>query len=195
MLSGQLPLRCLFDGQFEKRVKQNMMDRRRLLLGLLGCAMVGCTTSKKKAARKFTVKKRQPILISKLKAEGIRQEILLYTLSLLDIDYRFGGNHPASGLDCSGMAVYIYQNASGISLPRTAADIAAAATPIPTSQLQAGDLVFFNTTGQPFSHMGLYIGDNKFVHAPKTNSVIQVESLSTPYFAKRFVGGRTVFER
>lgn len=167
------------------------MDRRKILLGLFAMGLAGCVSSPKKKPPR---KKRQPIRLSKLQADGIRREILLYTLCLLDIDYKFGGNNPAAGLDCSGMVVYIYKNVVKIDLPRSAADIAAVSTPISNNRMQVGDLVFFNTIGRSFSHMGLYIGDNKFVHAPKTNSVIQVEYLSTQYFASRYEGARTLFE-
>jgi cell wall-associated NlpC family hydrolase len=131
--------------------------------------------------------------LSTLKADGAGREILIYTLSLLDLDYRFGGSNPEAGLDCSGMVDYIYRNAVGVKLPHNAAQIAGIARPIPTTAMQVGDLVFFNTLNRSFSHMGIYIGDGKFVHAPRTNSPIRVDRLDNRYFAARFEGARTLF--
>ena len=106
------------------------------------------------------------VSLSGLKADGAGREILMYTLGLLDLDYKFGGANPEAGLDCSGMVSYIYQNAVGVKLPHNAAQIANVARPIPDSRMRVGDLVFFNTMNRPFSHMGIFIGDAKFVHAP-----------------------------
>jgi cell wall-associated NlpC family hydrolase len=89
------------------------------------------------------------------------------------------------------MVNYIYQNALGMTLPRTAAQMAAAGKPISDGQLQPGDLVFFNTTGKSYSHMGIYIGNRQFIHAPRTNSVIRAESMDNSYFLPRYQGART----
>ncbi|MBV8048292.1 MAG: C40 family peptidase [Paludibacterium sp.] len=131
--------------------------------------------------------------LSHLQADGAGREILMYTLSLLDVGYQFGGSNPAAGLDCSGMVSYIYLNAVGVRLPHNAAQIANLARPIDAAELRVGDLVFFNTLNRPFSHMGIYIGDGKFVHAPHTNSVIRIDRLDNRYFAAHFEGGRTLF--
>ncbi|HSC79804.1 MAG TPA: C40 family peptidase, partial [Chitinolyticbacter sp.] len=122
-----------------------------------------------------------------------RQEVLLYALGLLDVGYQFGGKNPEAGLDCSGMVRFIYQNAVGVNLPHNAAQIARLARPIARAELAAGDLVFFNTQGRPFSHVGIYLGDGRFVHAPSSGGKIKVETLEKRYFAERFEGGRTLF--
>ncbi|GGP19624.1 C40 family peptidase [Silvimonas iriomotensis] len=121
-----------------------------------------------------------------------RQEVVLYALSLLDVNYQFGGANPEAGLDCSGLVYFIYKNALGVKLPHNAAEIARLSRPVDRQSLQAGDLVFFNTLGRPYSHVGVYIGDNKFVHAPSSKGHIKVESLNSPWFAARFEGGRTL---
>lgn len=92
------------------------------------------------------------------------------------------------------MAAFIYKNAVGVSLPHNAAEIAARTRQISREKLRAGDMVFFNTMNRPYSHMGIYIGDGKFIHAPRTNSTIRVESLQNSYFAARFDGARTIFD-
>jgi cell wall-associated NlpC family hydrolase len=131
--------------------------------------------------------------LSHLQADGASREILMYTMSLLDVGYQFGGDNPEAGLDCSGMVSYIYQNAVGVRLPHNAARIAGIARPIATDALRVGDLVFFNTMNRPYSHVGIYIGDGKFVHAPHTNSAIRVDRLDNRYFAAHFEGARTLF--
>lgn len=116
----------------------------------------------------------------------------MYALGLLDVNYQFGGNNPEAGLDCSGMVSFVYKNAVGAVLPHNAAQIAGLSRPVPMEQLQAGDLVFFNTLGKSFSHMGIYLGDGRFIHAPSSKGKIRVESLQTPYFSQRFEGGRSL---
>jgi len=120
------------------------------------------------------------------------QELVLYALGLLDTGYRFGGRNPDAGLDCSGMVSYIVEQISGRSLPHNAASIADRTRPIDPSELQPGDLVFFNTLKKRHSHMGIYIGDGKFVHAPSSRGVVRVERLDNRYFAPRIDGARSL---
>ncbi|AUH51094.1 hypothetical protein CXB49_09860 [Chromobacterium sp. ATCC 53434] len=171
--------------------------RRRLLQGAalagLAALLAACgTTAVKTSQRPRPSRPSGDTSLSNISADGNGREILLYTIGLLDGGYQFGGSNPEAGLDCSGMVSYIYQNAVGIRLPHNAARIAALARPIPDTQMQVGDLVFFNTMNRPFSHMGLFIGDGKFVHAPRTNSTIRVARLDNVYFAPRYEGARTV---
>ena len=161
----------------------------RAAVALITALLAACGTAPKKPAPK----PRPPITLSGLSADGAGREILMVTMGLIGLDYRFGGSNPEAGLDCSGMVGYIYRNAVGVELPRTAAQIADVARPIPDSQLRVGDLVFFNTSGKPFSHMGIYVGDGKFAHAPSSNSQIRLDYLSNSYFAARYQGARTVF--
>lgn len=120
-------------------------------------------------------------------------EIVLFSLSLLNTGYRFGGSNPEAGLDCSGMVSYVVEQVAGKRLPHNAAQIAALTQPIEREQLRPADLVFFNTSGQTYSHMGIYLGDGRFIHAPSTRGVVRIERLDLPYFAARFTGARTLF--
>lgn len=120
-------------------------------------------------------------------------EVVMYAMGLMGTDYRFGGNNPESGLDCSGMVSYIYRQAVGLDLPHNAYQIAQLGRKIPVSELRPGDLVFFNTLHRPYSHVGIYIGNGRFIHAPATNGKISISSLKSPYFAKRFDGARSFF--
>ena len=121
-------------------------------------------------------------------------EVTIFALGLLDTGYRFGGKNPDAGLDCSGMVSYIYERAAGMRLRGSAADIARQGRAIEAAKLRPGDLVFFNTRNKPFSHVGVYIGGQRFVHAPSSNGRVRIDSLSARYYAQRFEAARTYFD-
>ncbi|MCK2096271.1 C40 family peptidase [Thauera aromatica] len=122
-------------------------------------------------------------------------EMVLFALGLLDTGYRFGGRNPEAGLDCSGMVAYIVENISGQRLPHNAAQIAKHTRPIALHALRPGDLIFFNTLQRRHSHMGIYIGDGRFIHAPSSRGAVRVERLDNRYFAQRIDGARTLVAR
>lgn len=119
-------------------------------------------------------------------------ELLLQALSLIGIAYKFGGSTPMRGLDCSGFIRYIFKQSLRLNMPRTAAEQAHVGIPIKKQELQAGDLVFFNTRGRVNSHVGLYLGEDKFIHAPRTGKQIEIDSLKSSYWAKRYNGARRI---
>jgi len=121
-------------------------------------------------------------------------EVALYALGLIDTGYRFGGKNPEAGLDCSGMVSYIYGRAAGVRVKGSAADIARDSRPIEPESLRPGDLVFFNTRNRPFSHVGIYLGNARFVHAPSSNGKVRIDRMSDRYYAQRFEAARTFFE-
>ena len=121
-----------------------------------------------------------------------RSEALLQALLHLGIDYKYGGKSVATGFDCSGLVAHIYREAWGIQLPLNAKGQSQVGTPVSLEELQAGDLVFWDTLKRPYSHVGIYLGDGKFVHAPKTGSQVRVESLKSAYWAQRYNGARRV---
>ncbi|WP_288143816.1 C40 family peptidase, partial [Accumulibacter sp.] len=104
-------------------------------------------------------------------------DVVLFALSLLDTGYRFGGKNPEAGLDCSGMVSYIYGRAAGLRVSGSAADIARRGRPVERAGLRPGDLVFFNTRNAAFSHVGVYIGDDRFIHAPSSNGRVRIDQL------------------
>ena len=124
-------------------------------------------------------------------SEAETAELIVRSLGLLGIEYRFGGSTPAAGLDCSGFVRHVYKEALGLTLPRTTDEMSSVGEAVDRRQLRAGDLVFFNTLRRPFSHVGLYLGEDRFVHAPSTGNVIRIEPLSTRYWTQRFEGGRS----
>lgn len=136
----------------------------------------------------------QPVRISNIDRTQGSQELMLHSMGLIGTPYRWGGSSTATGFDCSGMIQFVYKNALGVSLPRTARDMAAASRKIPDSRLKAGDLVFFNTGGaNKYSHVGLYIGNGEFIHAPSSGKTIKTEKLSSPFYAKNYLGAHTFF--
>ena len=126
-----------------------------------------------------------------LAAPDKTQDVLLYALSLNGTRYQFGGRSIDSGFDCSGFVRYVYGQVAGLSLPPTSHSISRAGARIAKSELKPGDLVFFNTLRRAFSHVGIYLGDNRFIHASssKTGNVM-VSDLNEKYWAKRFDGAR-----
>jgi NlpC/P60 family len=121
-----------------------------------------------------------------------REEISIQAMSLVGIPYRWGGNTPDSGFDCSGLVRYVVARAASVNLPRTTADMSERGESIEPGEVAAGDLIFFNTTGRPHSHVGIYVGKLRFVNAPSTGGTVRIDYLSNPYWAKRFDGIRRV---
>jgi cell wall-associated NlpC family hydrolase len=121
-------------------------------------------------------------------------DVVLFALGLIETDYRFGGKNPEAGLDCSGMVSYVFEKSVDLRLAGSAADLARQGKPVPPEQLKPGDLVFFNTRNRPRSHVGIYIGDDRFVHAPNSRGKVRTESLKQGWFAARFEEGRTYFD-
>lgn len=119
-------------------------------------------------------------------------DAVIYAMSLADTPYRYGGNSPEEGFDCSGFVGHVFQHSLGISLPRTSHEISQVGISLRTNQLQPGDLVFFNTRRRSFSHVGIFIGDGKFVHSPKSGSRIRVEDMNEKYWVSRYNGARRI---
>ena len=119
-------------------------------------------------------------------------DLVLHAMGSLGVPYRLGGTSAETGFDCSGFVRSVYQQTVGTLLPRRAEEQAAATQKINKSDLQPGDLVFFNTMRRAYSHVGIYVGDNKFIHAPRTGAHVRVESMGTRYWTKRFNGARRV---
>ncbi len=119
-------------------------------------------------------------------------DLVIYAMSLADTPYRYGGNSASSGFDCSGFVGHVYRQTLGVSLPRTARDISRVGTPVSRSDLRPGDLVFYNTLRASFSHVGIYIGDGKFVHSPKSGDRVRTEQMQMRYWQERFDGARRI---
>jgi cell wall-associated NlpC family hydrolase len=156
-------------------------------LALAGCGSLSTAPAPDSADAKSAVVVRRT---------GNAEDVVLFALGLLDTNYRFGGRNPAAGFDCSGMVSYVFDKAAGIRLTGSAADIARKGRPVATSDMKPGDLVFFNTLRRHHSHVGIYIGEGRFVHAPSSRgeAKVRTDSLSEGWFADRFEEARTYFD-
>ena len=118
------------------------------------------------------------------------QDLAIYALGLIGVDYKFGGTSPDRGLDCSGLVRYVFQQVTGVTLPRTSQEISRMGQKIPVAELMPGDLVFFNTRRLQFSHVGIYLGEGRFIHSPRQGGEVEIVTLSKDYWQKRFDGAR-----
>ena len=119
-------------------------------------------------------------------------DLVATTLGFLGVPYRWGGATLETGFDCSGFVKSMFEQAMGLVLPRSAAQQAAATEKIESSELKPGDLVFFNTMRRTFSHVGIYVGNGKFIHSPKPGGEVRIEDMKASYWARRFDGARRV---
>ena len=124
-----------------------------------------------------------------LPPEALAAELVVRSLALVDTPYRYGGRTPA-GFDCSGFVGYVFAESAGVSLPRRSEEIWRIGDRVARDELAVGDLVFFNTLGRRFSHVGIYIGDGVFVHAPARGGRVRAERLTDAYWEARYNGAR-----
>lgn len=157
-----------------------------LLLAVAGCGLLGTAPPSPSPP---------PVAVVPAPAvAGRALDVAIFALGLVDTGYRYGGKNPEAGLDCSGMVSHVYAQVADLPLSGSAADIAQRGRPVARADLRPGDLVFFNTRNRPYSHVGIYIGDDRFVHAPNSNGKVRTESLTKSWFATRFEEARTYFD-
>lgn len=118
------------------------------------------------------------------------ESLINNAMQLIGVRYRWGGNTPQSGLDCSGFVRYVFNDTFGFLLPRKSAQMSQVGLEVRKDELRPGDLVFFNTMRHAFSHVGIYVGDNKFIHAPSKGKSIRVDDMTKAYWEKRYNGAR-----
>ncbi|MDR0672806.1 MAG: C40 family peptidase [Zoogloeaceae bacterium] len=128
-----------------------------------------------------------------LEATSAGREVVMYALGLIGVGYRYGGKNPEAGLDCSGMVSHIYRQAAQYVLSGSAADMAKKGRAVSPGRIRPGDLLFFNTLNRPRSHVAVYIGDLRFVHAPSSNGAVRIDSLEDRYYKSRFEEARSYF--
>ncbi len=119
-------------------------------------------------------------------------DLVVNAMSFLGVPYRRGGTNSDTGFDCSGFVRAMYESTLGLVLPHNAKAQAAATEKIDRSELQPGDLVFYNTLRKAFSHVGIYIGEGKFIHSPRSGGQVRIENMNDAYWVKRFNGARRV---
>jgi cell wall-associated NlpC family hydrolase len=130
--------------------------------------------------------------LARAKVRDWTSDLVVSAMAYLGVPYRYGGNSQETGFDCSGFTSYVYARVLGVHLPRRASEQAqmAGMQNVEKSELRPGDLVFFNTLRRTFSHVGIYIGENRFIHAPRSGTVVRIEDMGQNYWQQRFNGAR-----
>ncbi len=121
---------------------------------------------------------------------GKTEELINQAMRVIGVRYRWDAEIPQSGLDGSSFVAYVFKDKLGFLLPRKSTEMSRVGKPINREELQPGDLVFFNTMRLTFSHVGIYVGDNKFIHSPSKGASVRVDDLTSMYWDKRFDGAR-----
>ncbi|WP_235840005.1 C40 family peptidase [Derxia lacustris] len=136
----------------------------------------------------------QPAGNGKLPIVARAGEMLSNALSLIGVRYRYGGTSPESGFDCSGLVRWTFMRTWGVVLPHRASDMADIGSHVGKEELKPGDLVFFNSLRRAFSHVGIYLGDGRFVHAPASGGKVRIDDLGDEYWSKHWNGARRMFQ-
>jgi cell wall-associated NlpC family hydrolase len=150
--------------------------------GIFICALLilnGCSTFSGRSASSKVAQFKQDTSVG-------TEDISIAAVGLVGVPYRYGGNNPKAGFDCSGLIGYVYLKSADIKLPRTIQDMSTRGQSINDQAPAPGDLVFFNTTGGKYSHAGIYVGKGRFVHAPSSGGTVKLEQIESPYWASRF---------
>ena len=163
------------------------MDKRLFLGGCLVPLLFGCANAPNLVVTGASRDTPYPNNPSK------RQDVVMQAMAMLDRNYVYGGKKLHTGFDCSGLVSFVYKESAGIALRGSSAQMANITKPILPTEAHPADLVFFNTLNSPFSHVGIYIGSGKFIHAANEKTGVKVERLNHVYWAKRFEGYRTIF--
>lgn len=161
---------------------------------LLSALLQGCSSTSQHSAAPEVAAIPQRSQAEQQVFSPLSHDILFRALGLVGIPYRWGGNTPDSGFDCSGLIGYVYREVTGIVLPRTTTEMSRMpAVTIPKTSLQAGDLVFFATDGQSrVNHAGIYVGEDRFIHAPSKGGTVRMDSLHSRYWQENYLTARRV---
>ena len=161
------------------------------LLAVVAAVLAGCAAPPREATPTRT-----KIFLSQRAFDEIStartRELALHALSHIGVPYRYGGASPDTGFDCSGLVQYVYSRGAGVVLPRNTQALAEVGAPVPPESLEPGDLVFFDTLRKPYSHVGIYLGDQRFIHAPTTGGQVELVDMRHRYWQTRFNGARRV---
>lgn len=161
-----------------------------VLAAIVGLILAGCATP---PARHAAPGRPHPAAVQRALAEAPSaraRELALHALSQIGIRYRFGGSSPEHGFDCSGLVQYVFNQGAGLALPRNTQEMSKVGAPVAAGELAPGDLVFFDTLRRPYSHVGIYLGEHRFVHAPTTGGTVELVDMRERYWQSRFNGGR-----
>lgn len=165
---------------------------RTVVLGLAFCAATSAFAADPEPDTLLLDRARKTAVQLLDRTQAAAEDLATHALSFLGIYYRRGGQSPESGFDCSGLVRHAALEALGRSLPRTARDMANLGTEVERTELRPGDLVFFNTLRKTFSHVGIYLGGDKFVHAPSSGGAVRVDDLREAYWVSHYNGARRI---
>lgn len=162
---------------------------------VLALALAGCSSAPKPVVERS---ERLPVPgeavpLPEPRVAGPAQAVTLHALGLVGTPYRYGGNTPESGFDCSGLIAYVYGHAAGVRTPRTVAELSRWGQPVPRSEVRTGDLAVFTVKGRT-SHAGIYVGEGRFVHAPSTGGTVKLDVLDRGYWATQALSFRRGFQ-
>jgi len=160
------------------------------LIGFLSIVLGGCASQPLRLpdAESEPAAATAPLIHVTDRASGVALQALAY----LGTPYRTGGLSPRTGFDCSGLVAYAYREGAGMALPRNTFDLSRQGEPIERAALRPGDLVFYNTQRREYSHVGIYLGEDRFIHAPTSGGEVRVENLRADYWMRRYSGARRV---
>src|SRR5665647_126486 len=160
------------------------------LIGFLSIVLGGCASQPLRLpdAESEPAAATAPLIHVTDRASGVALQALAY----IGTPYRTGGLSPRTGFDCSGLVAYAYREGAGMALPRNTFDLSRQGEPIERAALRPGDLVFYNTQRREYSHVGIYLGEDRFIHAPTSGGEVRLENLRADYWMRRYSGARRV---
>ncbi|HUX23459.1 MAG TPA: C40 family peptidase [Burkholderiales bacterium] len=162
------------------------------LIGFINLVLAGCASQ---ALRLPQAETEPPAATAPVvRATDTASSVALQALSYLGTPYRMGGESPLSGFDCSGLVVYAYREGAGLALPRNTYGLSHTGEPVARDELRPGDLVFYNTQRRAYSHVGIYLGGNRFIHAPSSGGAVRIDNLRAGYWMRRYSGARRIVE-
>jgi len=160
------------------------------LIAFLNLILAGCTSQSLRPPEADTepAAATAPVVNATDRASSVAMQALAH----LGTPYRAGGLSPRTGFDCSGLVAYVYRQGAGLALPRNTFDLSRLGEPVERAALRAGDLVFYNTQRREYSHVGIYLGEDRFIHAPASGGEVRVEDLRAGYWMRRYDGARRI---
>lgn len=162
------------------------------LIGFLNIVLGGCAGQSVRSPESEPEVEPAAATVPGITATDKASLIALQALAYLGTPYRAGGLSPQTGFDCSGLVAYVYSEGAGLVLPRNTFDLSRLGQPVGRAALRPGDLVFYNTQQREYSHVGIYLGEERFIHAPSSGGEVRVESLRAGYWLRRYNGARRV---
>jgi cell wall-associated NlpC family hydrolase len=165
-----------------------------LALLMVGCSSAPVLTDNRPAPARTPENSSTPEPAATADYHPKRNDLALFAMSLLDTPYSWGGRGPATGFDCSGLVSHVYREVAGLPVKGTSADLGQKSRPVDRARIQPGDLLFFNTLGARHSHVGIYVGGGRFVHASNPRTGVRMDQLNNRYYAQRFEGAGTLLD-